>query len=332
MNSNPAGRPLLRVENLRAYLPAGQRHVRAVDGISFTLAEGQTLGIVGESGCGKSMLARALMGLLPRDAVVGAGARIEFIKRDLLRMRARELRKITGREMAMVFQDPMTALNPVMKIGRQITEVLAHHLGMEKQAAHQRALALLGLVGISMPNRRMGQYPHQLSGGLRQRVAIAIALACQPKLLIADEPTTALDVTVQAEILNLLGELQAEKEMAMILISHNLGIVAGRTHATAVMYAGKIVEQAPTDFLFSHMVMPYTRALMEAIPHLSSPPHTRLREIGGQPPDLIQFPSGCSFSPRCARVAPRCREQAPELKPGHHPNHWYACWNPLDTP
>jgi peptide/nickel transport system ATP-binding protein len=323
--------PLLAVRNLRAFLPSPRGAVRAVDGIDLSLEEGQTLGLVGESGCGKSMLARALMGLLPRDAVVGEESEIEFKGQPLLRLAPKKLRRIIGREMTMVFQDPMTALNPVMKIGQQIIEVLRHHLKLDKSAARERAALLLQQVGVPMPRRRLDQYPHQLSGGLRQRVAIAIALACEPRLLIADEATTALDVTVQAGILDLLARLQEEKQMAMILISHDLGVVAGRTDATAVMYAGRIVERAPTKVLFNHMRMPYTRALMDAIPRMENPPHTELKTIGGQPPDLVNPPPGCTFAPRCSQASPRCREEEPALQNGNAHNHWFACWHPLKT-
>jgi peptide/nickel transport system ATP-binding protein len=323
---------LLQVENLHAFLPSLRGLVRAVDGISFTVAPGETLGLVGESGCGKSMLARAIMGLLPRGAAVSQGAVIGFQGRDLLTLSPKALRRIIGKEMAMIFQDPMTSLNPVMKAGRQIAEVAVHHLSIDKHTARERALTLLREVGISMPERRYHHYPHQLSGGLRQRVAIAIALACEPKLLIADEPTTALDVTVQAEILDLLAALQEQKGMAMMLITHDLGVMAGRTHATAVMYAGKIVEMAMTSRLFNHTAMPYTRALMDAVPRLADPPHTQLKAIAGQPPNLIDPPAGCRFAPRCGRALPRCKQEAPGLKRIDGQPHWFACWNPLDFP
>jgi len=287
--------------------------------------------LVGESGCGKSMLVRALMGLLPKDSNVGEEAVIEFQGRDLLRMPANLLRQIIGNQITMIFQDPLTALNPVMKVGRQISEVLVHHLKIDKKTAHARALMRLQQVGVPMPEHRFGQYPHQLSGGLRQRIAVAIALACEPQLLVADEPTTALDVTIQAEILDLLSRLQEEKQMAMVLISHDLGVVAGRTQVTAVMYAGKIVEQAPTDVLFNSMAMPYTRALMDAIVRLEDPPHTQLKAIAGQPPDLADTLPGCRFAPRCQLSTARCRHQAPELICMNGMDHWVACWHPLKS-
>ena len=276
------------------------------------------------------MLARTLMGILPREAMVGKKASIHFQGQDLRRLKAKRLQRIIGREMAIIFQDSMTALNPVMTVGQQIGEVISHHLNLDRQPLEDRVWALLRQVGIPMPEERIRQYPHQLSGGLRQRVAISIALACKPKLLIADEPTTALDVTVQADILDLLAGLQAEEQMAMILISHDLGVVAGRTHTTAVMYAGKIVEQAPSDRLFIVMAMPYTRALMDAIPQLEDAPHTELQAIDGQPPDLAEIQRGCRFAPRCRFATQKCRDDAPELRLIDGNNHWVACWHPLE--
>jgi peptide/nickel transport system ATP-binding protein len=324
-------KPLLKVENLCTYVPTPKGRVHAVDGISFILEHGKTLGVVGESGCGKTMTAYSLMDLLPRGATMSPQTTIKFLGQNLINLPRPQLRKILGKDIAMIFQDPMTSLNPVIKIGQQISEVLVHHLQLDKQVARDRAGELLKQVGVPMAGRRLNHYPHQLSGGLRQRVAIAIALACEPQLLIADEPTTALDVTVQTQILDLLAELQEKTRMAMILISHDLGIVAGRTHETAVMYAGKIVEQAATDELFNHISMPYTRALMDAIPRLTNPPHTILQAIGGQPPDLIDPPPGCRFAPRCTRATNRCRQLEPELRSIKGQSHWFACWHPLQT-
>jgi oligopeptide/dipeptide ABC transporter ATP-binding protein len=233
--------------------------------------------------------------------------------------------------MAMVFQDPMTSLNPVMKIGRQITEGLRYHLDLPKEEATNQALQLLDSVGIPDPKRRIGQYPHELSGGMRQRVTIAIALACGPKLLFADEPTTALDVTVQAQILNLLNQQQRERHMAMVLVTHDLGVVAGRTDEIAVMYAGQIVEKAPTRALFAHVRMPYTEALLRSIPKLESPSHTRLQIIGGRPPDLIHPPSGCRFAPRCPYAQAKCHTEMPPLVEAETPGHEYRCWFPVGT-
>jgi oligopeptide/dipeptide ABC transporter ATP-binding protein len=323
--------PLLAVENLRALVPTPGGLVHAVDGVSFALEPGKTLGVVGESGCGKTMMARSLMGLLPRNTVMPPETTIEFLGQSMLGLPGPHLRRILGKDIAMIFQDPMISLNPVIKVGKQIAEVLTHHLQMDKQAARDRAVELLKQVGIPMAERRFNHYPHQLSGGLRQRVAIAIALACEPQLLIADEPTTALDVTVQTDILDLLAKIQQDKRMAMILVSHDLGVVAGRTHDTAVLYAGKIVEQAATTELFEHTAMPYTRALMDAIPRLTDPPHTTLQAIGGHPPDLIAPPPGCRFAPRCSRAEARCRQLEPALRNIAGKNHQFACWYPLET-
>ncbi len=275
---------LLNVKDLQAVLPTRHGPLKVVDQVSFSLHRGRTLGLVGGSGSGKSMLAKAIMGLLPLDALVSPNSVVEFKGRNLLNLTAKQKRRIIGHEIAMVFQDPMTSLNPVMKIGKQISEVLRCHLKVSRAMAGKRAVELLDSVGILSPELRAGQYPHQLSGGLRQRVAIAIALSCGPKLIIADEPTTALDATVQAGILDLLGRIQEERQMGMILISHDLGVVAGRTHETAVMHAGKIVEHAPTDELFRHMQTPYTRSLMAAVPRISDPPHTKLQTMSGQQP------------------------------------------------
>jgi len=322
---------LLEVKDLRAVLPTRRGMVKAVDNVSFRLHPGKTLGIVGESGCGKSMLARTIMGLLPARSIVPSESTVNFKGQNLVSMKKARLRQIIGREIAMIFQDPMTSLNPVMKIGKQISEVIRYHLKVSRRTAHKRTVALLDLVGIPMAKQRANQYPHQLSGGLRQRVAIAIALACEPKLLIADEPTTALDVTVQAAILDLLASLQEEQQMAMILITHDLGVVAGRTDETAVMYAGKIVEHAATNELFNDMRMPYTHALMAAIPRLANPPHTRLKTINGQPPNMVELPPGCRFASRCWKAQPLCLENEPALKRINGRRHRLACWYPLNS-
>jgi len=331
MKTEPISAPLLEIKDLKARLPTRRGEIKAVDGVSLTLNHGRTLGLVGESGCGKTMLARAIMGLLPPGARTAKHTVAAFNGRNLIGMAPKQLRQIIGREIAMVFQDPMTSLNPVMPVGRQVAEVMRCHLKVNHQTAKKRTLALFDRVGIPMPEQRLTQYPHQLSGGLRQRVAIAVALSCEPRLLIADEPTTALDVTVQAGILDLLARLQEEKRMAMMLITHDLGVVAGRTHETAVMYAGKIVEQASTSTLFNHMAMPYTHALMHAMPRLSDPPHTRLRSIEGQLPDLASLPVGCRFAPRCERKQPVCSQKEPRLKPIDRGNHRLACWFPLEA-
>ena len=325
------GRPLLEVNDLATYFTTERGLVRAVDGVSLALQRGQTLGIVGESGSGKTILSRSIMGLLPRTNVMRRG-QVVYAGHDMVGLPERELRLIWGVEMSMVFQDPMTSLNPVMRIGRQITESLIYHLGIDDEEAHDRALALLRSVGIPEPERRLREYPHQLSGGMRQRVTIAIALACGPKLLLADEPTTALDVTIQAQILDLLQAQQQERFMAMILVTHDLGVVAGRTDEIAVMYAGKIVERAPTRVLFRDMKMPYTEALMESIPRLSNPTHSRLTAIPGRPPDLVNPPPGCRFAPRCRYAQERCWAEEPPLMEASTPEHLYACWFPVGTP
>ena len=321
------GPPLLAVEQLSVDLPTPRGPLRAVDEVDLELEGGRTLGIVGESGSGKTMLSRAILQLMPRRARIGG--RVLFDGRDLTRLDAEALRRLRGRSIAVVFQDPMTSLNPVLTIGRQIAETLREHLEIDASAAATRAIELLAEVGIPAPEQRLRQYPHQLSGGMRQRVAIAIALSCEPRLLIADEPTTALDVTVQAQILDLLDRERQRRDMAMILITHDLGIVAGRTDEVAVMYAGRIVERAPTARLFKAMCMPYTEALLAAIPKLDAPPHTPLAVISGRPPDPTQPFRGCAFAPRCRYRAERCADQRPSLIPADPSGHRYACWHPI---
>jgi oligopeptide/dipeptide ABC transporter ATP-binding protein len=322
--------PLLEVTDLRTAFVTPAGRVKAVDGVSFTLERGRTLGIVGESGSGKSVLARSIMGLLPQRNVERGGS-VRYGGRELTQLSKRDLRELWGTELAMVFQDPMTSLNPVMKIGRQLTEGLRRHLDMGKDEAKATAVELLTSVGIPEPERRLKQYPHELSGGMRQRVTIAIALACGPKLLFADEPTTALDVTVQAQILNLLNAQQRERYMAMVLVTHDLGVVAGRTDDIGVMYAGQIVERAPTPTLFANVRMPYTEALLKSIPKLESPSHTRLQIIGGRPPDLVNPPPGCRFAPRCPYAQERCHHEMPPLTEAEQPGHVYRCWYPVGT-
>ncbi len=322
--------PLLAVKNLGLRIPTERGVVGAVDGVSFTLDRGRTLAVVGESGCGKSMLCRTLLKLLPGKAFIPDDTSIKFNGKNIERLPEKEFNKIRGKEIAMIFQDPMSSLNPVMKVGKQIAETLVHHLKVKRKPAMEKAVELLKSVGVPSPEQRIGQYPHQLSGGQRQRVAIAIALACEPKLLIADEPTTALDVTVQAEILDLLARASAERNMAMILITHDLGVAACRADEIAVMYAGRIVERAPAAELFHNMRMPYTRALMDSIPLLENPPHTPLESIDGQPPNLISPPIGCRFSPRCLYSKNGCREEAPALTNGYKPGHYFACWHPVN--
>ncbi len=325
-----ASGPLLDVVDLKTWFRTERGTVRAVDGVSFSVERGQTIGIVGESGSGKTVLSRSVMGLLPARNVLRQG-RVMFEGRDLAALPVNEMRRIWGAEIAMVFQDPMTSLNPVMKIGRQLTEGLRHHLSMGKKEANETAVALLRSVGIPEPDRRLKQYPFELSGGMRQRVTIAIAMSCGPKLLMADEPTTALDVTVQAQILNLLHDKQRERYMAMVLVTHDLGVVAGRTDQIAVMYAGQIVEKAPTRKLFSEMRMPYTEALVKSIPRVRNASHTRMLAITGRPPDLAQPPVGCRFAPRCPYAQARCVEEAPPLTSPDGGDHLFACWFPVGT-
>ena len=321
---------LLVVEDVATHfsIPAGT--VRAVDGVSFQLRPGETLGIVGESGSGKTVLARTIMRLNLGGNVHTSG-NVYFSGRDLLSLPMAEMTEIWGQEMSMVFQDPMTSLNPVVKVGRQLTEHVRKHLGISKAEARDLAIELLKSVRIPEAMSRIDAYPHELSGGMRQRVSIAIALACNPKLLFADEPTTALDVTVQHQILNLLGMQQQERGMGMVLVTHDLGVVAGRTDEILVMYAGKIVEQAETTAIFQETAHPYTEALLRSIPKIDLPSHTRLAAIAGRPPDLIAPSTGCSFSPRCPYAQERCFEEAPVLKQ-QTSGHAFACWYPVGTP
>jgi len=322
--------PLLRVEGLKTGFATNRGRLRAVDGVSFDLRAGETLGVVGESGSGKSVLVRSIMNILARNGSIDGG-RVEFDGRDVHNLSRADSRHFWGTQMAMVFQDPMTSLNPVKRVGTHLTEAIRFHLGADKQTARARALDLLEQVGIPEAARRLDEYPHQLSGGMRQRVVIAIALACNPKLLIADEPTTALDVTVQKQILDLLSRIQADTGMAMILITHDLGVVAGRADRIAVMYAGRIVEEAPTRQLFHEMRHPYTEALLRSIPRVENASHTRLDVITGRPPDMVAPPGGCRFAPRCRYAQPECLVSDPGLV-GDPSAHRWACHLPVGTP
>lgn len=322
-------RALLQVDELHTRFATAKGLVRAVEGVSLSLERGRTLGIVGESGSGKSVLIRSIMRLMPKRNVHHDGE-VRYEGKEILALPPRRVRDLWGTEMAMIFQDPMTSLNPVLRVGRQITEGMRFHLGMDKKTSSSNALSLLQAVGIPEPERRLRQYPHELSGGMRQRIMIAIALACGPKLLFADEPTTALDVTVQAQILNLLQDQQQQRDMAMILVTHDMGVVAGRADEIAVMYAGRIVEQAPTSKLFANVQMPYTEALLQSIPKLDAPTHTRLAAIPGRPPDLINPPDGCRFAPRCSYAQDRCWAEEPPLVEAE-PGHLYRCWYPVGT-
>jgi oligopeptide/dipeptide ABC transporter ATP-binding protein len=315
---------LLEVKDLHTHFFTREGVVKAVDGISFTVEPGKTLGIVGESGCGKSVTALSLMGLIPKPPARIVEGSVNFQGRDLTTLSERQLEDVRGKEMAMIFQDPMTSLNPTLRIKTQITEVLDRHYGYSKDDAVRRAVELLEEVKIPRAAERLNDYPHRFSGGMRQRVMIAIALACNPKLLIADEPTTALDVTVQADILDLLEELRREHEMGMIIITHDMGVVAETADEVAVMYAGQIVEQAETQELFDRPEHPYTEALLGALPQLEGENirEGRLRSIPGRPPDLIAPPRGCRFAPRCphANLQDGCADQLPALRairPGH---------------
>jgi peptide/nickel transport system ATP-binding protein len=271
------------------------------------------------------------MGLLPRRGVEQHGS-IRFEGHEIAGLAPKEMRPYWGTQMAMIFQDSMSSLNPVMRVGRQITEAIHQHFDVPRDDARESALTLLRSVGIPEPERRLREYPHQLSGGMCQRVMIAMALACGPKLLLADEPTTALDVTVQAQILDLLQAQQRERYMAMVLVTHDLGVVASRADEVAVMYAGRIVERGPTRTLFAGMRMPYTEALLNSIPDLAQPSHTRLEVIKGLPPDLLRISPGCRFAPRCPYTRDRCRVEEPTLQPADTPGHEYACWYPINTP
>ena len=322
---------LLSVRDLRVRFGSGERTVHAVNGISYDLAEGETLGIVGESGCGKSVSSLAVMRLLPKPAAhVDAGS-IAFEGQELMDYSDEEMRRIRGDRLAMIFQDPMTSLNPVLPIERQLTEVLEAHRKIKKSGAITRAVELLELVGIPAAKRRLRDYPHQFSGGMRQRVMIAMALACDPQLLIADEPTTALDVTIQAQILDIMRGAVTERGTALILITHDLGVVAGMAQRINVMYAGHIVERADTNELYGRPRHPYTVGLLTSIPRLDEE-RGELVPIQGQPPDLSRTIVGCPFADRCFNVLDRCREEMPPLEqaPSALDGHEVACWNPAE--
>jgi peptide/nickel transport system ATP-binding protein len=313
--------PLLRVEELVTSFASDEGVVRAVDGVSFELADRGTLGVVGESGCGKSVTSLSVMRLLPEPAGAIESGRILFEGRDLARASEREMRGLRGNRISMIFQEPMTSLNPVHRVGAQIAETVRRHRGASRAEARERAVEMLALVGIPAPRQRAEAYPHELSGGMRQRVMIALALACQPRLLIADEPTTALDVTIQAQILELLGKLREEMGMSMLFITHDLGVVAELTDHVLVMYAGKVVERAPTRALFDAPLHPYTQGLLASVPGSRLGPklgdaasaRRRLPTIPGMVPDLRNLPRGCRFQDRCATVHARCREAEPPL-------------------
>jgi peptide/nickel transport system ATP-binding protein len=323
---------LLEVEGLQTFFFTRQGVVKAVDGVSFSLKRGETLAIVGESGCGKSITALSLLRLIPDPPGRIVGGSVKLDGTDLMTLDEAHMRKVRGNDISMIFQEPMTSLNPVMTIGRQIAEVILLHQSMSRRAALNKAVDMLRLVRIPEPEQRIKEYPHQLSGGMRQRAMIAIALACNPKVLIADEPTTALDVTIQAQILELILELQQKLGTAVILITHDLGVVAETAQRVIVMYAGRKVEEAPVDQLFARALHPYTRGLMASIPrldlmrgaHRDEP--SRLQEIRGIVPALTDLPTGCVFAPRCAFADDRCRGEYPPFEQ-KRPDHWAACWH-----
>jgi len=331
--------PLLRVRDLKTYFVTeqGSGTARAVDGVSFDVRPGETLGIVGESGCGKTVTSLSILRLIPEPpGHIRPGSFIEFEGRNILTLEPKELRAVRGNQIAMIFQEPMTSLNPVFTVGDQIAEAAIVHQHLSRAAARHRAIEMLQLVGIPDPEERVDHYPHQMSGGMRQRVMIAMALVCHPKLLIADEPTTALDVTIQAQILELLERLQAELGMAVMLITHDLGVVAGTADRVVVMYAGQVVEQAPTVELFAHPVHPYTEGLLAAVPRLDAPSlslrtggRDRLHSIPGQVPAATAWPDGCRFHPRCPYAWDRCRAEEPPLldaSQGDAGTHTARCW------
>jgi oligopeptide/dipeptide ABC transporter ATP-binding protein len=318
---------LLQVRDLGVWLRSGDAVSHVVDGVGFDIAPGEMLGLVGESGSGKTVLSRTLLGLHRPGSVERLAGSIRFEGRGLTTLAEREWRTLRGVGIAMVFQDPMTALNPVLTVGEQIEHALTRRRGLSRTEARRRTIELLDRVGIPDPARRARQYPVQLSGGLRQRVVIALALSCDPKLLIADEPTTALDVTVQAQVLDLLDDLRRERRMAVMLISHNLAVVASHADRVAVMYAGRVVEIGPSEALFAAPRMRYTAALLRALPRLHDDRHVRLLSIDGRPPDLRDLPAGCRFAPRCPHADARCAAEAPPLS-GDSETHRFACWHP----
>jgi len=325
----PSAASLLEIEGLKTHFFTRDGVVRAVDGVSFSVAPGETLAVVGESGCGKSVTSLSILRLIaspPGRIVEGS---IRFQGQDLLALSERGMRDIRGNEISMIFQEPMTSLNPVLSVGRQITETLTLHRGLSREAAKARAIEMLRLVGIPEPASRLRQYPHEFSGGMRQRVMIAMALACDPKLLIADEPTTALDVTVQAQILDLMRQLKARTGTAIILITHSLGVVAEMAQRVIVMYGGRKVEEAPVGALFATPRHPYTRALLSSVPRLRSSlagnGKARLAEIAGVVPSLKEAIPGCIFAPRCRHASEPCRQSYPPLEQ-KAAGHWVACW------
>ncbi len=317
--------PLLSVRDLRTYFYTDEGVVRAVDGVSYDVYPGEIVGLVGESGCGKTVSALSILRLIPQPPGKIVSGEIWFEGQDLLKLDDEGIRSIRGNKIGIIFQEPMTSLNPVLTIGRQLTEPLEVHLKMDRASARRRAIELLEMVGIPEPERRIDHYPHQFSGGMRQRVMIAMALACNPRLLLADEPTTALDVTIQAQILELMTRLTRELGTAVIIITHNLGVVARYADRVNVMYAGKIVESASAQELYHRPRHPYTLGLLRSVPRLDQPRKAKLDPIEGFPPDLVHMPSGCAFQPRCRFAVERCKVEAPPLMLVGD-NHLSACW------
>jgi len=316
---------LLEIENLKTQFFTSAGTVRAVDGISYTVEEGETVALVGESGCGKSVSALSILRLIPWPPGKIVDGKIRFAGRDLLELSDDEIRDIRGKDISMVFQEPMTSLNPVLSIEQQLTETVTTHFPITDEEARKRALELLEMVGISDPERRLKQYPHHFSGGMRQRVMIAMALACEPKLIIADEPTTALDVTIQAQILELMKDLTKRLGVALIIITHNLGVVARYADRVNVMYAGKIVEEGTAEDIYHRPQHPYTLALLKSVPRMDRPRQAKLDPVEGQPPDLTLLDDGCPFRPRCRYRVERCNEAFPPLESVGE-NHLSACW------
>ena len=316
---------LLDVRDLHTQFTTSGGVVRAVDGVSWDVRPGETVALVGESGCGKSVSALSVMRLVAAPAGRIVGGQVLFKGRDLLALSEEEMRRTRGREIGMVFQEPMTSLNPVLSVGRQLTETVEIHLGMTPAQSRARAVELLSLVGVSDPERRLSQYPHQFSGGMRQRMMIAMALSCGPPLVLADEPTTALDVTIQAQILELMKDLSRRLGAAMLIITHNLGVVARYADRVNVMYAGRIVERGTAREIYADPRHPYTRGLLRSVPRLDEPRRAKLRPIPGQPPDLSRLPGGCSFAPRCPYTIDRCRAEAPQLE-SVRAEHMASCW------
>jgi oligopeptide/dipeptide ABC transporter ATP-binding protein len=319
-------KPILEVKDLRTRFHIAEGTVYAVNGVSFHLDHGETIALVGESGCGKSVTMMSIMGLIPIPPGEIASGQALYDGRDLLKCSEAELQDLRGKEIAMVFQDPMTAFNPVLTIGRQLGEPMRVHLGMDKENIHQRSIELFEQVGISDPAQRLKDYPHQFSGGMRQRAMIAMALSCMPAILIADEPTTALDVTIQAQIVELVHGIRTNMNMSVIWITHDLGVVAEMAQRVLVMYAGFIVEEALVDDLYDYPLHPYTEALLSALPRVDSSQHYRLKSIPGAPPNLLIKPKGCPFLVRCTRATEECRNEMPPLVQ-LAPNHFAACWH-----